>query len=182
MNPRTTISHGLFLLALLLPSTASAQGARLQLDHLDKLAEIAMDTVDVTVDAAMLKQTAGFLAGKDSDALKVQQLIEGITGIYVKSFKFDAPDAYAESDIDTIRKQVAGPGWSRVVGIRGKRELTEIYFWKERETNGGLVVIAAQPQELTVVNIVGRVDLASLGALGPMIPKLPGAMRKGTPK
>ena len=81
-----------------------------------------------------------------------------------------------------IRKQLAGPGWSRVVGIREKRELTEIYFWKERDTNGGLVVISAEPNELTVVNIVGRVDLASLGALGPMIPKLPGAMRKAIPR
>ena len=182
MNPRTTISYFVLLLTLLIPRAASAQGARLQLDHLNKLADRARETVDVTVDAAMLKETAGFLAGKGADSAKVQQLLEGITGIYVKSFQFGAPDAYADSDIEAIRKQVSGSGWSRVVGIRGKRELTEIYFWKERETNGGLVVIAAQPNELTVVNIVGRVDLASLGALGPMIPKLPGAMRKAIPK
>ena len=182
MNPRTTISYFVLLLTLLIPRAASAQGARLQLDHLNKLADRARETVDVTVDAAMLKETAGFLAGKGADSAKVQQLLEGITGIYVKSFQFGAPDAYADSDIEAIRKQVSGSGWSRVVGIRGKRELTEIYFWKERETNGGLVVIAAQPNELTVVNIVGRVDLASLGALGPMIPKLPGTMRKGIPK
>ena len=179
MNPRTTINCCLLLLALLIPREALAQGARLQLDHLDKLAAKAEETVDVTVDAAMLKETAGFLAGKGSDTAKVQQMLQGITGIYVKSFEFNAPNAYAESDVEAVRKQLAGPGWSRVVGVRGKGELTEIYFWKERDTNGGLVVISAEPNELTVVNIVGRVDLASLGALGPMIPKLPDAMRKG---
>lgn len=182
MNPRTTINGCLLLLALLLPAVASAQGARLQLDHLNKLADKAKDTVDVTVDAAMLKETAGFLAGKGSDSEKVQQLIQGITGIYVKSFEFSAPDVYSDSDVELIRKQVSGSGWSRVVGVRGKRELTEIYFWRERDTNGGLVVIAAQPNQLTVVNIVGRVDLASLAALGPMIPKLPGAMKKSLPR
>jgi hypothetical protein len=182
MNPRTIINYCLLLLALLIPRGAAAQGARLQLDHLNKLADRSKETVDVTVDAAMLKQTAGFLAGKDADSAKVQQLIEGITGIYVKSFQFGVPDAYTEADIESIRKQVSGSGWSRIVGIRGKRELTEIYFWKDRDTTGGLVVIAAQPNELTVVNIVGRVDLASLGALGPMIPKLPGAMRKAIPR
>ena len=182
MNPRTTINYSLLLLALLVPREVSAQGARLRLDHLDRLADKSRETVDVTVDAAMLKETAGFLAGKGSDSEKVQQLIEGITGIYVKSFQFGVPDAYTEADVEIIRKQVSGAGWSRIVGIRGKRELTEIYFWKERETNGGLVVIAAQPNELTIVNIVGRVDLASLGALGPMIPKLPGAMRKAIPR
>lgn len=182
MNPRTTISCCLVLTALLLPRAASAQGARLQLDHLDRLAEKAKDTVDVTVDSAMLKETAGFLAGKGSDTEKVHELIQGITGIYVKSFEFSVPDAYSESDIDLIRKQVSGGGWSRVVGVRGKRELTEIYFFREGGQNGGLAVIAAQPNQLTVVNIVGRVDLASLAALGPMIPKLPGAMRKAIPR
>ena len=182
MNPRTTINCCALVLVLLVPRAVSAQGARLQLDHLNKLADKAKETVDVTVDAAMLKETAGFLAGKGSDSEKVHQVIEGITGIYVKSFQFGVPDAYTEADVETIRKQVSGSGWSRVVGVRGKRELTEIYFWKERDTNGGLVVIAAQPNELTVVNIVGRVDLASLGALGPMIPKLPGAMRKSVPR
>jgi hypothetical protein len=182
MNPRTTTNYCLLLLALLVPCEAVAQGARLQLSHLDKLAEKAEETVDVAVDTAMLKETAGFLAGKGSDTVKVQQMLEGVAGIYVKSFEFSAPNAYAESDIEAIRRQLAGPGWTRVVGIREKGELTEIYLWKERDTNGGLVVISAESDELTVVNIVGRVDLASLGALGSMIPKLPGAMRKSLPR
>jgi hypothetical protein len=182
MNPRTTINCCLLLLMLFVPRAALAQGARLQLGHLDRLAEKAEETVDVTVDAAMLKETAGFLAGKGSDTVKAQQMLQGITGIYVKSFEFNAPNAYTEADVDIIRKQLAGPGWSRIVGIREKGELTEIYLWKERDTNGGLAVISAEPNELTIVNIVGRVDLGSLGALGPMIPKLPGAVRKGTPR
>jgi hypothetical protein len=169
----------LILLTLLVPRAALAQGPKLQLDHLNKLADRSKETVDVTVDAAMLKETAGFLAGKGADTEKVQHVLEGITGIYVKSFQFGVPDAYTEADIEAVRKQVSGTGWSRVIGVRGKRDLTEIYFWKERDTNGGLVVIAAQPNELTVVNIVGRVDLASLAALGPMIPKMTGAIRKG---
>ena len=182
MNPRTIANGCLLLSALLIPGLASAQGARLQLDHLNRLADKATETVDVTVDTAMLKQAAGFLSGKGADTEKVHELLEGITGIYVKSFKFETPGAYTESDVEAVRKQVSGSAWSRVVGVKGKREITEIYFWKERDTTGGLVVIAAQSTELTVVNIVGRVDLASLGALGPMIPKLPGALRKAMPR
>jgi hypothetical protein len=182
MTTRVLSSYCLIIAALLVPRAALAQGARLQLDHLDKLAEKATDTVDVRADPAMLKQAAGFLAGKGSDTAKMQELLGGITGIYVKSFEFDAPNMYAESDVEIIRKQVSGAGWSRVVSVREKRELTEIYFWKERDTTGGLVVISAEANELTVVNIVGRIDLASLGALGPMIPKLPAALGKRTPK
>ena len=178
MNPRTLTNACLLLLAVLIPSAAYAQGARLQLGHLDKLAEKAEETVDVTVDGAMLKETAGFLAGKGADVAKLQQVLQGITGIYVKSFEFNSANAYTEADVETVRKQLAAPGWSRIVGIREKGELTEIYLWKEGDTNGGLAVISAEPNELTIVNIIGRVDLASLGALGPMIPNL-GAIRKG---
>ena len=182
MKPRTITRYCVLLLMLVAARDAAAQGPKLQLDHLDKLADRSKETVDVTVDSAMLKATAGFLAGKGRDTDQLQELINGITGIYVKSFQFSAPDAYSDADVEAIRKQVSGPAWSRVVGVKGKRELVEIYFWRERDTNGGLVVIAAQPNELTVVNIVGRVDLASLAALGPMIPKLPGAMRKANPR
>ena len=161
------------LVALVLfPGVASAQGGRIQLDHLNRLAEKATETVDVTVDAEMLKKSAGFLAGKGTDTAKFQQVIDGITGVYVKSFKFDMPGAYASSDVETIRKQVAREGWSRIVGVREKDALNEIYLWKEGGANGGLVVISAESHELTVVNIVGNIDLASLAALGPMIPKL----------
>lgn len=181
MNPRTITRCAMLVIALFLARDASAQGPRVQLDHLNRLADLSKETVDVTVDASMLKETAGFLAGRGSDTEKVHELIAGIRGIYVKSFQFSAPNAYSDSDVETIRQQVSGSGWSRVVGVRGKRELTEIYFWRERDENGGLLVITAQPNQLTVVNIVGRVDLASLAALGPMIPKLSGAV-KGIPR
>ncbi len=172
MNVRLSTSGCLLVVLLIFPAASSAQGARIQLDHLNRLAEKATETVDVTVDSTMLKQSAGFLAGRGGDNPKLQELIEGIRGIYVKSFKFDVPDAYTDADVEAVRKQVAREGWARIVGVREKRQLTEIYLWKERGENGGLVVIAAEPNELTVVNIVGRVDLASLAALGPMIPKL----------
>jgi hypothetical protein len=157
---------------VLLPAAVAAQGAKLQLDHLSRLAAKATESADVTVDAAALKQSVGFLAGRGGDPAKLQELVNGITGIYVKSFKFDSADAYSDADVEAVRKQVARDGWSRIVGVREKDELTEIYLWRDGGANGGLVVIAAKSRELTIVNIVGRIDLASLAALGPMIPKL----------
>ena len=73
----------------------------------DKLADLSKETVDVDVDSTMLKQTAGFLAGKGSDSEKVQELLEDIRGIYVKSFEFGGPDAYSDNDVELIRKQVS---------------------------------------------------------------------------
>ena len=172
MSARFSNRSWLLLVLVLVPSVALAQGGRIELDSLSRLAAKASETVDVTVDSSMLKKSAGFLAGKGGDTEKLQQVIEGITGIYVKSYKFETPNSYSLDDVEDVRKQVARPGWSRIVGVKEKNELTEVYLWKEGGANGGLVVIAAEPDELTVVNIVGTVDLASLAALGPMIPKL----------
>lgn len=182
MNVRTTFNRCLMLAVLLAPSPALAQGARLQLDQLSRLAEKSEETVDVSVDTSMLKQAAGFLAGKGADADQLNSMIDDIRGIYVKSFKFNTPNAYSDADVEGVRRQVSGSAWSRIVSVREKQQLTEIYIFRERETNGGLVVLTAERNELTVVNIVGEIDLASLAALGPMIPKLPDAIRKSVPR
>jgi hypothetical protein len=182
MTQRLLISGYIVLTALLVPTVVQAQGARLRLDHLARLADKADETVDVNVDTAMLKQAAGFLAGKGRDAHELNELINDISGIYVKSFKFSAPGGYTESDVESVRKQLTGSRWSRVVSTKERGELSEIYFFSEKNDNGGLVVIAAEANELTVVNIVGRVNLASLAALGSIIPKLPGAIGGAVPK
>lgn len=177
MNPNFKTKSWLpLLLALvaLASSDLAAQGPKLQLDHLNRLADQASETVDVNVDPATL-QTAGFLSGSDVNDAKVKALIEGIKGIYIKSFEFTSAGAYSEQDIETVRKQLAAPGWSRMVSVREKGELTEIYFWREGGQNGGLAVLTAETRELTIVNIVGRVDLATLTAMGKLIPKLPRA-------
>ena len=67
----------------------------------------------------------------------------------------------------TIRKQLAAPGWARLVTVDSKREreLVEIYSWREGNESGGLAILVAEPMELTVVNIVGPFDLTKPGAL-----------------
>ena len=178
MNIKLVAKSVALVTALLCPSVVLAQGARIQLDQLSHLADKAEETVDVTVDGEMLKQSAGFLAGKDANTAKLHETIKNITGIYVKSFQFKTANAYSDADVQSVRKQVTGSAWSRIVSVREKDQLTEIYFFRENDATRGLLVISAEPDELTVVNIVGDVNLASLASLGSVIPKLPGNMRK----
>jgi Domain of unknown function (DUF4252) len=166
------------LALVLMPVAAFAQGARIRLDQLNHLAEKADEVVNVDVDPGMLQQAAKFLAGRGADTARVKGTIEGITGIYVRGFEFKAPHTYTQNDLEDIRKQLTGRNWSRVVSVKDKDEMTEIYFWREGSENGGLVVLAAEASELTVINIVGRVDLSSLAAMGYLIPKLPQNLMK----
>ena len=135
---------------------------------LDKLAAKAVETVDVTLDSSMLKLAGKFLSSDEPDNAKVKKLIEGLKGIYVKSFEFDKEGEYSEADVEAIRSQLRAPGWSRIVGVRSKRqgENAEVFIKSEGSQIVGLTVVAAEPKELTLVNIVGPIDLDQLADLG----------------
>lgn len=174
------MKKGLVFVALALvmvPTAAFAQGARLQLDQLSALGQRAKEVVDITLDPAMLKLTAGFLAaGKGNDSA-IKEIIAGLQGIYVKVFEFDNDGAYTTADVESVRRQFAAPGWSRMVVVDSKedRETVDIYAWRNGDRPGGIGILVAEPRELTVVNIVGEIDLAKLAALQGQfgIPALP---------
>jgi hypothetical protein len=149
------------VLSVLMPNAAAAQ--QLQLDRLSRLASQAAEVVDVNVDPTDLGQLMHGLAGQVSDE-KLKKVIAGLKGIFVKSFEFAEEGAYTDADLEAIRRQLQAP-WSRVISVREKRESFELYLWKENDQPEGLALIAAEPKELTVVNIIGRIDLAALGAL-----------------
>jgi len=145
----------------------AAHGPRLQLDFLDRLAGQADEVVDVTVDPAMLQTAAGLMPkGKARDTESFRALIEGVKGIYVKSFEFDRDGVYTDADLERVRNQLKEP-WARTVTVRSRkdRELVEVYFWRDGSETGGLAIVVAEPKELTIVNVVGRVDMKVLGAL-----------------
>jgi hypothetical protein len=148
------------------PASALAQGARLQLDHLDRLAGQAAESVNVTIDPAMLQLASAFLKTEGEQAA-LKQTLAGVKGIYVRSFEFERENAYTPDDVSAIRKQLMVPGWARLVTVDSKRdrELVEVYSWREGNQSGGLAILVAEPMELTVVNIVGPIDLTTLGAL-----------------
>lgn len=154
-------------LSVWLATPAWAQDSRLRLDHLTQLSEKATETVDVTVDQAMLQLAAGFLSSKEPDQAAIKDLVGGLRGIYVRSYSFNRDSVYSAQDVEAIRKQLRAPGWARLVNVQSKREgeSVEVYLWQQGDRPGGLAVLTVEPRELTVVNIVGSIDLTRLAAL-----------------
>src|SRR5258705_9720998 len=68
---------------------AKAQDARIQLGTLDHLAGKASQTVDVNIDGRLMQLTAKLFNSQDEDEVKIKKLINGLKGIYVKSFEFE---------------------------------------------------------------------------------------------
>ena len=108
--------------------------------------------------------TAKFLT--DVDDADIKKLVANLKGIYVRNFEFESDGLYSQADVESIRSQVRGQSWYRLVNVQSKNDgAIEVYVMLEGEKIGGLVVLSAEPRELTVVNIVGPVDLEKLASL-----------------
>ena len=155
-----------FLLVLAPALVAKAQDSRIQMGSLDHLAAKASQTVDVNIDERLMRMAARVFSDKDEDERQVKQLIAKLKGIYVKRFEFEADGQFAAADIETIRTQLRGPGWTRLVNVTSKKEgMIEVYLLFNGDVVGGLAVLHTDDRELTVVNIVGPVDLDKLAKL-----------------
>ena len=152
-----------FGLLLMLAASASAQ--RVDLSALDKLAERAKESAVVTLDEDKLRMASGFLSS-EGDQAKAKTLIGNLKGVYVRTFEFDKKGAYDLKDLEPIRAQVKGAGWSQIVSVKGREENVEVYIHSAGGTVAGLTFLAAEADELAVVNIVGPINLNDLTKLG----------------
>jgi hypothetical protein len=154
-------------LVLVLVLSPAARGQDITMPaNIEQLAAKASDAVNITIDGALLQLAANFLSS-DRDEQGIKQLVSKIKGIYVRSFEFDRSGAYNEADLDSLRSQLKAPQWSRMASVRSQRQGENIDVYVKMDSNeiAGLTVIAAQPRELTVVNIVGAIDLDALARL-----------------
>jgi hypothetical protein len=121
----------------------------------------------VTLDANLLGMAARFLNSEDPQQAAAKKLVASLTGIYVRNYSFDADYAYPKADIDGVRRQLNAPGWSRMVETRSKKDHTvvDVYVHIAGGRAQGLAIIASEPREFTIVNIVGSIDLEQLHEL-----------------
>jgi len=165
-NPAMKMKTILWLVPLL-ASTAFAQDVKIP-PNIENLSAKAKETVEVTMDGPMLRWASKFLSADDPDEEKAAKLVANLKGIYVRSYEFDSDGAYPMADVDALRAQFRSPVWSRVVGVRSERDgdNVDVYFKLENDKMAGIVVIAAEARELTVVNIEGPLEVEQLADLG----------------
>lgn len=153
---------------LLLSGTlARAADAQLTLPNFDALADKASETVSITLDSALLGIAARFLDPDKPEDAAAREVIAGLKGIYVKSYTFDEDFAYPKADVEMVRRQLSGPGWQRLVEVRSRKEQAnvDIYISVDQDRANGLAIIASEPREFTIVNIVGSIDMRKLHEL-----------------
>jgi hypothetical protein len=147
------------------PPTAQAQTAKLVWPNLNGLATQATEAVDVTLDRALLQLAAGFL-GDDAEQANVKALLRDIESINVRHFAFKSAGLYDPAIVDPVRAQLGKGAWQRLIAAKDGDANTEVYAWRDAGGGpGGLAVVSLEPTELTLINIVGKIDLARLRQL-----------------
>ena len=156
------------LLLPLLPMTAAAQAGRLVLPDFSALSKKASQSVDISLDPSLMGLASGILAtSSNPNTAVVKDLASEVHGVYVRSYRFDEDGAYSKADVDAIRAQLVAPTWVSLVSTHDRKQQSDVDIFVNRTGNHteGMAIITSKPRELTIVNIVGSIDLAKLGQL-----------------
>src|SRR5215207_658225 len=146
-----------------------AAAGRLRLDSLEKLAPKAAEAVNIEIDGILIKFAGSILSDEDVDERAVKELIGGLRGVYVRSYEFKSAGQFAEADVAAVREQLRAPGWSRVMDVKSKGldfGDAEVYLATAGGRVEGFALLVVEPRALTVVNIVGPLDLDKIRRLG----------------
>jgi Domain of unknown function (DUF4252) len=140
---------------------------KLLLPDFSALTPQASDSVSITLDAPLLSLAARFLSSDDPQDAAVRDLIGGLKGIYVKSYTFDKDSVYPSDSTDAVRRQLLTPAWQQVVSVHSAKERSavDIFVCQVQSKTRGLAIIATEPRQFTIVNIVGSIDLEKLQKL-----------------
>jgi hypothetical protein len=173
----------LLLGAAALAAPAVAQNAPLPLPSpVEKeLAARASNVTEVTLGKNMLAFAAKFMNGKGQDEAATRHLIEGLDGIYVREYEFDKEGQYSIVDIDKLRQYFETSEWTPIVRERDKKsgEISDVMMKVVNGETRGMFILNAEPKELSIVLILGPVNLedlhklsgiGGLGALGDIEP------------
>ncbi len=153
---------------------ARAQGqqttaGRLRLESLEKLAPKATEAVNIEIDGILIKFAGSILSDEDAEERAVKELVAGLRGVYVRSYEFKSAGQFAEADVAELREQLRAPGWARVMDVKSKGldfGDAEVYLATAGGRVEGFALLVVEPHELTVVNIVGALDLDKIRRLG----------------
>ena len=156
------------LLFIFASSLAQAQEpARLQLAALDQLEQRAEQTLNITMDGKILQLALRFLSDKKPNEVKIKEAVAGIRGIYVKRYEFEQDNSFTTADVEPIRSQLRSPFWSQLVEVRSKKDgqNIDVFTMIDGGKINGIAIIALDRRQVTIVNIVGPVDVDKLAEL-----------------
>jgi hypothetical protein len=157
----------LAMTCLLLPTWAAAQDPMLKLPDFSSLAGKATESVNISLNPWLLRIAAASMDNSDADSAATKKLLSAIKSIEIRNFQFATDFAYSAADIDGVRRQLAAPGWSQLMQVHDRKNGKDVdmYILAENDRTRGFALIASEPREFTIINIVGSISFEDLPRL-----------------
>jgi hypothetical protein len=132
-----------------------------------ELAAHASNVTEVTLNKDMLGFASKFMDKGDKDQAAVNQLIQGLDGIYVRDYEFDKEGQYSMDEIEKLRQAIETPEWTPMVRDRERKsgETTDVMVKIVNGETKGMFILSAEPKELSLVLILGNIRLDQLSQL-----------------
>ena len=142
--------------------------------------EKSTGVTEVILDEDLLSTLAQISTDEDPN---VMAILKGLKLVKANVFKVtDANKSDLEERVKSIDSRLTGSNWKRIVKTRGDDEIANVYIKQNNNKQiVGLVVTSVESgDEAAFVNIVGTIDLATIGRLGKQfdIPHLDGVNHK----
>jgi hypothetical protein len=155
------------VLLLLGLSSCAADRGRLDLPSFRHLESRAVESVDMSFGRMLIGPATWFLSDNEPETRDLKALLRGIKSVRIRSYTFDRDHAYSHDDIDKVRAQLVSKGWSRVLQSRNRdsAEDVDIYVAMDGEKTLGFALIASEPREFTILNVVGAIDVDAVQRL-----------------
>lgn len=96
----------------------------------------------------------------DDDEPELGPLLDELKGIRVYTFEALRHPEEVADEIERVKHDLLAEGWISVITVREHAEVVSVLLRPgERGRNRGLTVIAQEPDELVLVNLIGNVRL-----------------------
>lgn len=160
----------LAMACLMLPVLAAPQPPHVALPSFVDLKQTAKESVDLTFGPVALGLLGWVMDDKDPDQAGVKQALRHLRSVQIRSYEFKDGFTYPKADLDALRAQLLQPAWSQLVKVRNheQKEDVDVYVATHDQTIEGVTIIACGPRELTVVNVVGSIELNQVDGLRKM--------------
>jgi hypothetical protein len=142
--------------------------------------ESSTGVTEVILDEDLLSALAEISTEEDPNVMEV---LKGLKLVRANVFEVtESNKSELEAKVNSIDSKLMSANWKRIVKTRSDDEIANIYIKQNRDKQiVGLVVTSiGDDDEAAFVNIVGTIDLATIGKLGKQfnIPHLDGVKHK----
>lgn len=155
MNPK-------HIVAMLFFSLLAFAEQELDLSFLKGLEAKAKQTTDINLGPEQIQLMMGFSGEGSKEFLGLGKSIELVQ---VRSFEFDDEGMYSLEAMEALRQKLKSSDFVSIISVKERKGFTEIAMRKGPKGMRGFVVLSAEPKQVTVVNIVGDIDMNSLSKL-----------------